>query len=317
MSKILVDQAWRNKQRSGRFYEMTYAGATSFLRRPYSRELEGVDITVTGVPFDNAVTNRPGCRLGPRAIRASSVELASLNSYPFGFDPFKFINVIDYGDCYLNTHNPSSIEKSIEEHAETIIQSGSKLLTFGGDHFISLPLLRAHVAKYGPVALLQFDSHCDTWEPQGPIDHGTMFLTAIKEGLINVDQSIQVGLRTHNDLDVGIEVIDSRYIHSNGVDKTIKKIKSRIGNSKCYMTFDIDFLDPAFAPGTGTPVCGGMATWQALEFIRGLEDLDFIGMDLVEVSPPFDHAEITSMAAANIAHDWICIMAKKKKEKRL
>ena len=312
-SEILVDQAWRAGDKSKRFYEMTYAGATSFLRRKYSKELKNVDLAVSGVPFDSAVTNRPGCRLGPRAIRASSVELASLNSYPFGFDPFQHLNVIDYGDCYLNTHKPDSIEKSIYDHAMTIIKSGAKMLTFGGDHFISLPLLRAHAEAYGPISLLQFDSHCDTWEPQGPIDHGTMFLTAVNEGLINVKNSIQVGLRTHNDLDVGIEVIDVRYIHENGIKKSVDRILNRIGDTKCYLTFDIDFLDPAFAPGTGTPVCGGVATWQALEFIRSLINIDFVGMDLVEVSPPFDHAEITSMAAATVAHDWICIMADKKR----
>jgi agmatinase len=269
------------------------------------------------VPFDSAVTNRPGCRLGPRAIRASSVELASLNSYPFGIDPFQHINVIDYGDCYLNTHKPESIEGSIYQHAKSIIKSGTKMLTFGGDHFISLPLLRAHAEVYGPVSLLQFDSHCDTWEPQGPIDHGTMFLTAVNEGLINVDNSIQVGLRTHNKLDVGIEVIDIRYIHEHGIKKSVERILKRIAETKCYLTFDIDFLDPAFAPGTGTPVCGGVATWQALEFIRSLENINFVGMDLVEVSPPFDHAEITSMAAATVAHDWICIMANQKRKLNL
>ncbi len=315
--EVLVDQAWRANEKSERYYEMTYAGATSFLRRKYSRELKDIDFAVSGVPFDCAVTNRPGCRLGPRAIRSASVELASLNSYPFGFDPFKFINVVDYGDCYLNTHEPSSIEVAIYNHAKTIIKSGTKMLTFGGDHFISLPLLRAHVGTYGPVSLLQFDSHCDTWEPQGPIDHGTMFLTAVNEGLINIDSSIQVGLRTHNDLDVGIEVIDIRYIHENGIKKSIERILKRIGKSKCYLTFDIDVLDPAFAPGTGTPVCGGLATWQALEFIRSLSSIDFIGMDLVEVSPPFDHSEITSMAAATIAHDWLCVMADKKRKLNL
>ena len=309
---ILTDQAWRSEEKKARYYEMTYAGATSFLRRPYSRDLKNVDIAVSGIPFDCAVTNRPGCRFGPRAIRAASVELASLKSFPFGLDPFEFINVVDYGDCYINAHDPKSIESSIFAHAEKIIQSKSKLLSFGGDHFISLPLLRAHAKHFGPLALLQFDSHCDTWETEGSLDHGTMFLTAVNEGLIDIGSSIQVGLRTHNDLDVGIEVIDSRFIHSEGVPKTIEKILSRISSKLCYLTFDIDFLDPAFAPGTGTPVCGGLATWQALEIIRGLDKINFIGMDLVEVSPPYDHAEITAMAAANIAHDWLCLMAKKK-----
>ena len=312
--KNLVDQAWYQDKSNSIDYEMTYAGATSFLRRPYSKNLDNVDIAITGIPFDSAVTNRPGCRLGPRAIRSASVELASLKSYPFGFDPFDLIDVVDYGDCYLNPHDPSSIEGAIFNHANKIINSNTKLLSFGGDHFISLPLLRAHAKKYGPLSLLQFDSHCDTWEPQGPMDHGTMFLTAVNEGLIDVKSSIQVGLRTHNDLDVGIEIIDVRFIHENGIKKVLERIYKRIGGKKCYLTFDIDVLDPAFAPGTGTPVSGGIASWQALEFIRGLMNINFVGMDLVEVSPPFDHAEITSIAAATIAHDWLCIMAKKNKK---
>ena len=310
----LVDQAWRSEKVNLSYYEMTYAGSTSFLRRPYSKNLLDIDIAITGIPFDSAVTFRPGCRLGPRAIRSASVELASLKSYPFGFDPFELLNVIDYGDCYLNPHDPSSIENDIYKHAKTIIDKKTKVLSLGGDHFISLPLLRAHAEKYGSLALLQFDSHCDTWEPQGPMDHGTMFLTAVNEGLIDVENSIQVGLRTHNDLDVGIQVVDVRFIHENGIKQTLEKIYSTIGKKNCYLTFDIDVLDPAFAPGTGTPVSGGIATWQALELIRGLGEINFVGMDLVEVSPPFDHAEITSLAAATIIHDWICVMAKKNKK---
>ena len=306
------DGAFLRKNLKGSDYERTYSGALSFLRRNYTRNLKGVDIVVSGIPFDGAVTNRPGCRFGPRAIRAASPELASLKAFPFGFDIFETLAVIDYGDCALNPHEPASIPKAIEAHASHILKSDAKMLSFGGDHFISLPLIRAHAKKYGPIALLQFDAHSDTWEDDnGALNHGSMFLQAKEENLLQVDKSMQVGLRTYNDSAHGFNIITSPEVHKNGTEATLKSILKHIGKTPCYVSFDIDCLDPAFAPGTGTPIAGGLATWQALELIRGLEPLNMIGFDLVEVSPAYDHAEITAMAAANIAHDWLAVMALK------
>ena len=311
------DQAFLKKQVKGTKHEMTYAGALSFLRRKYSRDLDGVDITVSGIPFDGAVTNRPGTRFGPRAIRAASTELASLMAFPFGFDPFDTLAVVDYGDCALDPHDPQSIPDSITNHARGILASGSKMLTFGGDHFVALPLIRAHAEKHGPVALVQFDAHCDTWDDGGStLNHGSMFLHGYQEGVIDPSRSIQVGLRTWNDSDHGFEILTSPWVHRNGMIATLDAIMERVGDHPAYISFDIDCLDPAFAPGTGTPVPGGLATWQALELIRGLTPLNMIGMDLVEVSPAYDHADITAMAAANIAHDWLCVMAEKAGAKR-
>jgi agmatinase len=171
------DQAFRRTNTTlGRWGEMTYGGALSFLRRSYSRDLQGVDVAVTGVPYDNAVTFRPGCRLGPQAIRAASVQLAELKAFPFGFDPFDTLSVVDYGDVQLDPHHPDTVRPAIEAHADAILASGAKLLTLGGDHSIAYPLLKAHAKKYGPVALIQFDAHCDTWDDDGTrLDHGTMF----------------------------------------------------------------------------------------------------------------------------------------------
>lgn len=308
----LTDQAFRATQLKGRHFEATYAGALSFLRRRYSRDLEGVDIAVTGIPYDSAVTYRPGCRLGPRAIRAASVQLAELPAFPWNFDPFEKLAVVDYGDAELNPHDPLSIPGDIQAHAAEILKTDTKMLSFGGDHFVTYPLLKAHAEKHGPLALLQFDAHCDTWTSLGAIDHGSMFRTAVDEGVIDASRSIQVGLRTSNDDgDYGFKQLTAPWVHRNGIDATLEAIHERIGDAKTYVTFDIDCLDPAFAPGTGTPVPGGLASWQALELIRGLGGLDMIGMDLVEVSPPFDHAEITALAAATIAHDWLCVMAQK------
>lgn len=304
------DQAFRKQETKGRWHEMTYGGALSFLRRNYSRDLTGVDLAVTGIPFDSAVTFRPGCRLGPQAIRAASVQLAELKAFPFGFDPFDTLSVIDYGDVFLDPHHPETIRPAIEVHAKHIIDSGAKLLSLGGDHFVSYPLLKAHAEKYGPIALVQFDAHSDTWPDDGQtMDHGSMFLRAIREGIIDVKRSTQVGLRTHNDADLGVEILTSPWIHRNGIEAALSIARERAGDAPVYLSFDIDGLDPAFAPGTGTPVPGGLATWQGLEFVRGLEGMNLIGMDIVEVSPPFDHGDITSLAAASIAHDWICLLA--------
>lgn len=304
------DQAFRKTDNKGRWMEMTYGGALSFLRRRYSRDLDGVDVAVMGVPFDCAVTHRSGCRQGPQAIRAASVQLAELLAFPWGFDPFETLSVVDYGDVFLDPHHPSTIAPSIEDQAKEIIASGAKLLSLGGDHSIAYPLLRAHAEKHGPVALIQFDAHCDTWEDDGSrMDHGTMFARAAAEGVVDVSKSTQVGLRTYNDSDHGFEILTSPWIHRNGIDAAIDVARKRAGDAPVYLSFDVDGMDPAYAPGTGTPVPGGLASWQALEFVRSLTGLNLIGMDVVEVSPAYDSAEITALAAAHVAHDWLCVLA--------
>ena len=181
----------------------------------------------------------------------------------------------------------------------------------GGDHFCTYPALKAHAARQGgPLALVQFDAHSDTWTDDGVrLDHGTMFARAADQGAIDPGRSIQVGLRTHNDTDCGFEILTCPWVHRHGIDATLDAIRRRVGEAPVYVTFDIDVLDPAFAPGTGTPVAGGLATWQALELVRGLAGLNLVGMDVVEVSPPFDRAEVTALAAATVAHHWLCLLA--------
>ncbi|WP_424932326.1 agmatinase [Amaricoccus macauensis] len=308
------DQAFRRKDGTkGRWHEMTYGGALSFLRRNYSRDLTDVDVAVTGIPFDNAVTFRPGCRLGPQAIRAGSVQLAELKAFPFGFDPFETLSVVDYGDVHLDPHHPDTVPLAIEAHADEILSSGAKLLCLGGDHSIAYPLLKAHAKHHGPIALIQFDAHCDTWDDDGvQMDHGTMFARAADEGIVDPTKSTQIGLRTFNDSAHGFEILTSPWIHRNGIEAAIKITRARAGDAPVYISFDVDGMDPAFAPGTGTPVPGGLSSWQALELIRGMEGLNLVGMDVVEVSPPYDHSEITSIAAATVAHDWLCLLARAK-----
>lgn len=312
MTGRLGDGAFRAGSGRERWTEMTYGGAVSFLRRRYARDLAGVDVAVMGVPYDGAVTYRPGTRLGPRAIRAASVQLPELNAFPFGFDLMESLSVVDWGDVWLDPHHPETVAPAIEAAAAGIIATGAKLLALGGDHFIAWPLLKAHAAKHGPLALIQFDAHGDLWpDDPGRIDHGTMMGRAIREGLVDPARSTQIGIRTFHDTTEGLEVLTAPWVHRSGVDATLDVVRSRAGGAPVYVSFDIDCLDPAFAPGTGTPVSGGLAAWQALEILRGLEPLNLVGMDLVEVSPPFDHAEITALAAATLAHDWLCLIARK------
>lgn len=306
------DQAFRATDPRGRQEEMTFGGALSFLRRPYSRELAGVDVVVSGVPFDSATTNRPGARLGPRAIRAASVGLAELLAYPFGFDPFDYISVVDYGDCFLDSGHPEDVVARVQAHAERVLASGATMVTLGGDHFVTYPLLRAHADRFGPLSLIHFDAHCDTWPDDGTrLDHGSMFLRAAREGIIDPTTSVQIGIRTFNDDEHGFTILGAPWVHRNGIDATIEIVREVVGERPAYLTFDIDCLDPAFAPGTGTPVAGGLSSAQALEAVRALAGFDLVGMDVVEVAPAYDVAEITATAAATIAHDMICLLAMK------
>ncbi|AMW35800.1 agmatinase [Haematospirillum jordaniae] len=304
------DQAFRRQDPYGRWPEMTYGGALSFLRRPYTRNLQGVDIAVMGIPFDGAVTYRPGARLGPRAIRAASVSLAELKAFPFGFDPFTRLSVVDYGDCFLDPHHPDGIVGTIEREARAILDTGTQLVSLGGDHFVTYPLLRAHTAVHGPLALVHFDAHSDTWDDDGcRVDHGTMFARAVQEGLVDVARSVQLGIRTHNDRDYGFRVLTAPWIHREGPGKASQVVRDRVGAAPCYVTIDVDCMDPAFAPGTGTPVVGGLSSSQFLEILRGLNGLKIIGADIVEVAPAYDVSDITALLAATAAHDCLCLMA--------
>tara|TARA_R110002124_G_scaffold48148_22_gene142500 strand:+ start:3087 stop:4061 length:975 start_codon:yes stop_codon:yes gene_type:complete len=314
MTDKLGDFAFRSDTTMGMTHEMTYGGALSFLRRKYTRDLAGVDVAISGVPYDCAVTYRSGCRLGPRAIRQASVQLAELDAFPFGFSLYDNLSIADWGDCHLDPHHPETIAQTIQDHAAAILATDTKMVTLGGDHFIAYPLIKAHAEKHGPITLIQFDAHCDTWDDGdgSGIDHGTMFGRAAAEGIIDVSKSTQIGLRTYNDTDAGFEILTAPWVHRNGIDAALEIIKERAGDSPVYISWDVDGFDPAFAPGTGTPVVGGLATWQGLELMRGLGDLNLVGLDVVEVSPAYDVSEITAIAAATVAHDFLCLLAQKK-----
>lgn len=311
MDKRAGDHAILREDLYGTTPEPTYAGALSFMRRKYTRDLEGVDLVVTGVPLDTATTNRPGARFGPRAIRAASSIMAWERPYGMDFDPFDELAVVDYGDCFFDFGRPETVPDAIEKHASDIISQGPGLLSLGGDHFIAYPLLRAHAEKFGaPLSLLHFDAHSDCWEDEeGRVDHGTMLYHAVEEGIVDPEHSVQIGLRTRNPNSLGFQILDAPWVHDNGIDAVIDATRAVLGERPVYLTFDIDCLDPAFAPGTGTPVCGGLTSQQALSILRGLHGINLIGGDVVEVAPAYDVGEITALAAAHVAMEIIGIYA--------
>ncbi|WP_339107202.1 agmatinase [Thioclava sp. GXIMD4216] len=308
-AKTQVDEAFTRQKRRGLSYENAFGGATSFLRRRYSKDLVGVDVAVTGIPFDQAVTNRPGARFGPRAIREASTLQAFDAPYGWGYDPFSTLSIVDYGDLAFDYANVAQTPARITEHLRGILAAGVTPLSMGGDHYVTLPILRAVAEIYGPIALIQFDAHSDTWVDDDParIDHGTFLYKAIKEKLVDPKASVSVGIRTDNPDTLGVTILDAPFVHRKGVEAVITKIKQVVGRRPCYITFDIDCLDPAFAPGTGTPVWGGLASWQAAEILRGLRGLMLVGGDVVEVSPPYDTTGATAIAGAHVLTELIAL----------
>jgi agmatinase len=307
------DLAFTRDSDHGTIIEPAYGGATSFMRRRFSRDLAGCDVAVVGIPYDLATTNRSGARLGPRSIRAISSNLAweaSVNGW--GFDPFERVRVFDYGDFSFDSGRPAEVPAVLEAQARDVLATDTAILGLGGDHFVTYPLLKACAAKYGPLSLIHFDAHSDTWEDEaGRIDHGTMFWHAAQEGIVDPTRSIQLGMRTHNPDTHGYNVYNADWVHDHSAEEVIAKIRETVGAQPCYLTFDIDCLDPSCAPGTGTPVVGGLSALQALRILRGLGGLNLVGMDLVEVAPAYDVSEITALAGATLALNMLCIYAQR------
>ena len=311
MDKRAVDHALTRESLYGTTPEPTYGGVLSFMRRKYTKDLTGADVAVLGVPFDTATTNRPGARLGPRAIREASTIMAWERPYGMEFDPFDKLAVVDTGDCYFEFGTPQGVPDEIEQHAFSIIDQGPGLLSLGGDHFIAYPLLKAHHRKLGrPLSLLHFDAHSDTWaDADDRIDHGTMFYWAAKYGIVDPATSVQIGLRTHNPDTLGFNICDGPKVHEAGVEAIIAETRQHLGNNPVYVSFDIDCLDPSCAPGTGTPVCGGLSTHQAMSILRGLKGINVVGMDIVEVAPAYDVGQITALAASHLAMEMLYLYA--------
>lgn len=297
-----------------------FMGIPSFMRLPVTRQLEGIDVAIMGVPFDSGTSYRSGTRFGPRKIREASLMIWGHNP-TLDVTPLKKLTVVDYGDVSVI---PTSIEHTmtaITKTAGEIIETGTTLITLGGDHSIALPLLRAHAKKHGPVSLVHIDAHIDTWEAEFeavPYSHGTPFRHALQEGLIREGEYMQIGIRGpvsgENDYEdarqLGARIVTIHEVMEKGVGEIIKEVHERM-KGPVYVTVDIDSVDPAYAPGTGTPEVGGLTSYQLLQLVRGLHGLNLVGFDLVEVSPPFDHGDITAILASNIAFEYLSLLALK------
>ncbi len=299
-----------------------FAGIKTFMRLPHVTTTEGVDVAIVGVPFDTGASYRVGARFGPEAIRSVSALLRHHNEV-LNVSIFDHCSVVDYGDLPVNPGYIEDSYKMIEEGLLPILDGGVTPIMLGGDHSVTLPELRALAKRHGPVALIHFDSHSDTGDKRfgRKYTHGTPFRRAVEEGLILVDHSIQVGMRgsiySRDSLDdarkMGFDLITTVEVQEQGIGDLIQRIRDRTGAAKAFVTFDIDFVDPAYAPGTGTPEVGGFTSSEALRVVRGMKGLDLVGFDLVEVLPQYDPSRITALLAANIVYEFISLIALRKK----
>ncbi|GAA1696918.1 agmatinase [Streptomyces yatensis] len=296
-----------------------FTGPATFGRVPRLDQVGTTDIAVVGVPFDAGVSYRPGARFGSNAVREASRQLRPYNPAQDVY-PFHYAQVADAGDITANPHNIDAAVESIEEGTDALLSTGAQLMTLGGDHTIALPILRSVARRHGPVALLHFDAHLDTWDSYfgAQYTHGTPFRRAAEEGLLDTSALSHVGTRgslySKEDLDedtkLGFGIVTSADVMRRGVDEVVQQLKERIGKRPLYISVDIDVLDPAHAPGTGTPEAGGLTSRELLEIVRGLSDCYLVSADLVEVAPAYDHAEITSVAASHTAYELISVMSR-------
>jgi len=296
-----------------------FHGITTFMRLPASRELEGVDVAIVGIPFDSGATNRSGTRFGPRKIREASLLLWGYNQV-LGVSPTKKLKILDYGDVSVISVDINATMENITDEVKAILGEDVSVVALGGDHSISLPLLRAHTSKFGPLAVIHFDSHPDTWDwefKDQPYSHGTPFRRAIEEKLIDTSAYLQIGIRgptswpkdLSNAREMGAKILTIHQVFEMGIPSVIDEMCATIGDRPVYVSLDIDSVDPAFAPGTGTPEVGGLSSYQILQLVRGMQGLNIVGFDLVEVSPPYDHGDITSILAANLAFEFISLLS--------
>ncbi len=298
-----------------------FAGPATMMRLPTAASAEGLDACFVGVPLDTGTSNRAGARFGPRAIRAESCLLRPYNMATRAA-PYDSMQVADIGDVAINTFNLQKSMDIVTEAYDEILGHGCVPLTMGGDHTIVLPILRAMKKKYGAVGVVHVDAHADVNDTMfgEKIAHGTPFRRAIEEGLIDGNRVAQIGLRgtgyTAEDFDWsrshGIRVVQAEECWYKSVAPIMDEVRAKLGDGPVYLSFDIDGLDPSFAPGTGTPEIGGLTIWQALEIIRGCRGLDIVGCDLVEISPPYDASGNTALVGANLLYEMLCVLPKVK-----
>lgn len=299
----------------------TFSGPRTFLQMSTTlSDQSRPDVMVAGIPFDLGTTNRPGARFGPAAIRDASLMLVDGDHPEMGIDPSRDLKAVDAGD--LDIVN-GYLEETLDLIEKQIRDIDSHLVVMGGDHTITLPILRAQAARHGKgISLVHFDAHVDTWKDSfgSPVGHGTPFHYASDEGLIDPRRSVQIGIRSPTEKEImsytrdelGFTVISAEQVHMEGVLPVIDTIRETVGDNIAYLTFDIDGIDPSQAPGTGTPEVGGLFTWQALAILKRLGGMNWIGMDMVEVAPAYDHAQITAFAAATFMWTYMCLLAENK-----
>lgn len=295
-----------------------FAGIATFARLPRLDEVGRAEIAVAGVPFDSGVSYRPGARFGPSHVREASRLLRPYNPAQDVF-PFGSQQVADAGDIVANPFDISAAVAEIEAGARELRKRADRLVVIGGDHTVALPLLREVTAQHGPVAVLHFDAHLDTWDTYfgAPTTHGTPFRRASEEGLIDLTASMHVGIRgplyaksdLEDDARLGFAIVTSEFVEEHGVPTAVERIRARVGDKPLYISIDIDVLDPAHAPGTGTPEAGGLTSRELLRMLRSLADLHVVGADVVEVSPAYDHAQLTAVAASHVVYELLSAMA--------
>lgn len=298
-----------------------YAGIATFARLPRIEEVEKADVAVVGVPFDSGVSYRPGARFGPSHVRESSRLLRPYNPVT-GVEPFGSQQVVDAGDIAVNPFVIAAAIDTIETEATRLLNTGTKLMTIGGDHTIALPLLRALHKVHGPMAVVHFDAHLDTWDTYFGVEttHGTPFRRASEEGLIDQTASMHVGIRGPlysaqdliDDEEMGFQIISCVDVERKGLGHALERIRARVGDRPVYVSVDIDVIDPGSAPGTGTPEAGGLTSRELLEMIRVFGGVNLVSADVVEVAPAYDHAQITGIAAAHVAYELISAMAQRR-----
>ncbi|NQV25343.1 MAG: agmatinase [Rhodopirellula sp.] len=301
------------------FVHQPFQGIATFGHQPYCPDPAEADVMILGVPFDGTVSGRSGTRLGPRAIRDQSLCLWGYNN-ALQVAPFEQLRVVDGGDVEVIPPDVVRTHNNVQTAAERVLDAGCMLITLGGEHSISLPLLRAHAAKHGPLAMIQFDAHPDLWDEEYPglkFSHGTPFRRALEEGLIDPTAFVQIGIRgptggpqDYEDVrQSGALMFTADEIDKRGIDGILRGARQRIGDRPVYVTFDIDVADPAYAPGTGTPEVGGFTSRELLRLVRGLRGLNFTGFDLVEVSPAYDSSGITALLGANLVFEFLSLLA--------
>ena len=299
-----------------------FAGPSTFARLPEIRDVAKCDVAILGIPFDGGTSYRPGARFGPQSIRQASRHLRTQYHPAYDKEPFLELQAADAGDVPCNPFSILEAIEQIQSAATNLLANVGGLVCLGGDHTIAVPLLRAVHHHHGPLALVHFDAHLDTWDTYfgAPYTHGTPFRRASEEGLFVDDVSLHVGIRgplysredLKQDQELGFRVIHCDDFQSQGIDEIVQRIRDRVVDHPLYLSIDIDVLDPAHAPGTGTPEIAGLTTRELVNVLRGMAGMNIVSADLVEVSPAYDHAEITALAAATVAYELISLFASKR-----